>query len=148
LHEGQPAEVSVDAFPGQKWKGFLRQIIPTADRSKGIVKVKVAIINPSDRLLPEMASTVSFLQTARTDAELSEPAKLWVPLPAIIEGQPKKVAVVNDQHRVILKAVTTGALRENRIEILSGLREGDRLITKQADTLKSGELVRLSDDEK
>ena len=148
LREGQPAEVSVDAFPGQKWKGFLRQIIPTADRSKGIVKVKVAIIDPSDRLLPEMASTVSFLQTARTDAELREPAKLWIPMPAIIDGQPRKVAVVNDQHRVVLKAVTTGAVRENRVEILSGLREGDRLITRQADAVKPGELVRLSDDEK
>jgi RND family efflux transporter MFP subunit len=148
LHEGQPAEVSVDAFPGQKWKGFLRQIIPTADRSKGIVKVKVAIIDPSDRLLPEMASTVSFLQTARTEAELREPAKLWIPLAAIIDGPPKKVAVVDDQHRVVLKAVTVGAVRDNRIEVLSGLREGERLITRQADTVKSGELVRLSDDEK
>jgi RND family efflux transporter MFP subunit len=148
LREGQPAEVSVDAFPGQKWKGFLRQIIPTADRSKGIVKVKVAIIDPSDRLLPEMASTVSFLQTARTDAELREPAKLWIPMTAIIDGPPRKVAVVDDQHRVVLKAVTVGAVRDNRIEVLSGLREGERLITRQADTVKSGELVRLSDDEK
>jgi RND family efflux transporter MFP subunit len=148
LHEGQPAEVSVDAFPGQKWKGFLRQIIPTADRSKGIVKVKVGIIDPSDRLLPEMASTVSFLSAARTDAELREPAKLWIPLAAIIEGPPKKVVVVNDQHRVVVKTVTTGAVRENRIEILGGLHEGDRLVVKDAEALKPGDLVRLSDDAK
>ena len=51
LHEGQAAEVSVDAFPSQKWKGVLRQIIPTADRAKATVQVKVKIIDPGDRLL-------------------------------------------------------------------------------------------------
>src|SRR5207253_10211482 len=85
LREGQPAEVTVDAFPGKKWKGTLRQIIPTADRAKAVVKVKVAIINPDARLLPEMASNVSFLQTERTSAELQAPAKIWLAPSSIIE---------------------------------------------------------------
>src|SRR5437867_1434450 len=65
VHEGQPAEVTVDAFPGQKWRGVLRQIIPTADRAKAIVQVKVKIINPDERLLPEMSASASFLQSER-----------------------------------------------------------------------------------
>src|SRR5207253_7190514 len=87
VHEGQPAEVTVDAFPGEKWNGVLRQIIPTADRAKATVKVKVKILNPGEHLLPEMSATVSFLQVARTQAELNEPPRIWLPTTAIVNGR-------------------------------------------------------------
>jgi RND family efflux transporter MFP subunit len=143
LHEGQPAEVTVDAFPGRKWKGQLRQIIPTADRAKAIVQVKVAILDPDARLLPEMAASVSFLQAPRTAAELSEPPKIWLPPAAIVDG---RVATVDANKHVAWKRVTTGVVREGRIEIVSGIREGDRVVTAGADTLKEGQLVRLSEE--
>ena len=140
LHEGQSAEVSVDAFPNQKWKGVLRQIIPTADRAKATVQVKVKIEDPSDRLLPEMSSSVSFLQSERTDAEMHEPARLWVPASAVANGN---VAVVDAEKRVALRHVTTGAVREQRIEITNGIKSGDRIITSGAEALKDGQLVRI-----
>src|SRR5438552_4858207 len=140
VHEGQPAEVTVDAFPGQKWQGVLRQIIPTADRAKATVKVKVKILNPGEHLLPEMSATVSFLQTARTNAELREPPRMWVPASALVDG---RLAVVDAKNRIAWKRVTTGLARENRIEITSGLREGERVVTENADRLKEGQLVRL-----
>jgi HlyD family secretion protein len=142
LHEGQPAEVTVDAFPNQKWKGLLRQIIPTADRAKAIVQVKVKILDPSERLLPEMASTVSFLQTERTSEELHEPQKIWIPESAIADGN---VAVVDKENRVHLKPVQRGAAREKRVEITAGIREGDRIVTEKVDELKDGQLVRLNE---
>src|SRR5260221_5274117 len=122
LREGQPAEVSVDAFPGKKWRGVLRQIIPTADRAKAIVKVKVKILDPGDRLLPEMSSTVSFLQAERSDAELQEPARIWLPPAAIANG---RVAVVDAKGRVSMRSVTTGPARDGRIERTSGLPARD-----------------------
>jgi HlyD family secretion protein len=140
LREGQSAEVSVDAFPQQKWKGVLRQIIPTADRAKATVQVKVKIIDPGDRLLPEMSSSVSFLQSERTDAEMHEPARLWVPASAVAGGN---VAVVDAEKHVALRHVTTGAVREQRIEITNGIKAGDRIVTTVADTLKDGQLVRI-----
>ena len=140
LHEGQSAEVSVDAFPNQKWKGVLRQIIPTADRAKATVQVKVKIVDPSDRLLPEMSSSVSFLQSERTDAEMHEPARLWVPASAVANGN---VAVVDAEKRIALRRVTTGAVREQRIEITNGIKSGDRIITSGAEALKDGQLVRI-----
>jgi len=142
LHEGQPAEVSVDAFPGQKWRGVLRQIIPTADRAKATVKVKVKILDPGDRLLPEMSATASFLNNQRTETELREPAKLWIPKSAIAGGN---VAVVDKTNHVALRAVQAGETRENKTEIRGGLREGDRIVTDNVDQLKNGELVRLPD---
>ena len=143
LHEGQAAEVTVDAFPGRKWKGQLRQIIPTADRAKAIVKVKVAIINPDAPLLPEMAANVSFLQAPRSDAELTEPAKLWLAPAAIVDG---KVAVVDAGKHVQWKRVTTGAVREGRIEITGGVKEGERIVVNGADQLQEHQLVRINDE--
>jgi HlyD family secretion protein len=140
LHEGQPAEITVDAFPGRKWKGELRQIIPTADRAKAIVKVKVAILNPDARLLPEMSSSVSFLNTARTEAELQEPPRIWLPASALVNG---RVAVVGNDLKVTWHPVTTGAAREGRIEITSGVKDGDRVITGQHEQFKDGQPVKL-----
>jgi HlyD family secretion protein len=140
VHEGQAAEVSVDAFPNQKWKGVLRQIIPTADRAKATVQVKVQIVDPGDRLLPEMSSSVSFLQSERTDAEMHEPPKIWLPASAVSGGN---VAIVGADKRITLRRVTTGAVREKRIEITSGVKEGDRVVTTGVDTLENGQLVRF-----
>jgi RND family efflux transporter MFP subunit len=143
VREGQPAEVTVDAFPGKKWKGVLRQIIPTADRAKAVVKVKVAIVNPDARLLPEMAASVSFLQAERTSAELQELPKIWIAPAAIIDG---KVALVDATKHVHFNRVTTGAVREGRIEVTSGLKDGDRFVSDHADQLKDGQLVRLQEE--
>ncbi|HEV7486060.1 MAG TPA: efflux RND transporter periplasmic adaptor subunit [Thermoanaerobaculia bacterium] len=140
LREGQAAEVSVDAFPNQKWKGVLRQIIPTADRAKATVQVKVKIIDPGDRLLPEMSSSVSFLQSERTDAEMHEPAKIWLPASAVAGGH---VAVVGADKHVTMRRVTTGAVVEKRIEITSGVNAGDRVVTSGVDSLENGQLVRF-----
>ena len=142
IHEGQAAEVTVDAFPNQKWNGVLRQIVPTADRAKATVKVKVKILNPGDRLLPEMSATASFLNAARSAEELQEPPRIWLPSSAVVDG---KVAVVDGTSHMSWKAVTTGIVRENRIEITGGVREGDRVITSNMQGLKDGQLVRLTE---
>jgi len=139
LREGQPAEVTVDAFPGRKWRGVLRQIIPTADRAKAIVQVKVKIVNPDERLLPEMSATASFLQSERSEAELREPARIWLPAGAIVDG---RVAVVDANHRIAWHRVKTGAAREGGVEITEGLRGGERVVTENAERLKDGEFVR------
>jgi RND family efflux transporter MFP subunit len=142
LREGQPAEVTVDAFPGRKWRGVLRQIIPTADRAKATVKVKVKIVDPGDRLLPEMSATANFLETQRTDAELHEPAKIWLPKRAIVDG---KVAVIGADSHVQLRDVQTGDTRESLVEIRGGVREGERVVTDGVEQLKDGQLVRTGE---
>lgn len=143
LREGQPAEVTVDAFPGRKWRGVLRQIIPTADRAKAIVKVKVKILDPGERLLPEMSSTVSFLESQRSDGELQEPAKIWLPSNVIANG---RVAVVDDKGRVTLRNVTIGETREGRVEVKAGLNAGDRIVTEKVDQMKDGQVVKVGSE--
>ena len=58
---GQPAEVSVSAIPSKRYRGRLRQVLPMGDRTRGTVKVKVEILDPDDKLFPELAATVHFL---------------------------------------------------------------------------------------
>ena len=63
LRPGQPAEVSVDAFPNRVLHGVVREITPTADRTRGTVTVKVAIVDADSDLRPEMAAKVTFLES-------------------------------------------------------------------------------------
>ena len=142
LREGQPAEVTVDAFPNRKWRGVLRQIIPTADRAKAIVQVKVQIVNPDARLLPEMSATASFLQAPRSESELREPPRIWIPAGALADG---RVAVVDADKRVRWHRVITGIVRERRVEIKDGVREGERVVTENPERLQDGELVRYGE---
>jgi len=142
LREGQPAEVTVDAFPNRKWRGVLRQIIPTADRAKAIVQVKVQIVNPDARLLPEMSATASFLQAPRSESELREPPRIWIPAGALADG---RVAVVDADKRVRWHRVVTGIVREGRVEIKDGVREGERVVTENPERLKDGEPVRYGE---
>ena len=141
LHEGQPAEVTVDAFPGRRWRGVVRQIIPTADRAKATVKVKVKIVDPGDRLLPEMSATAAFLERERSEAELRETPRIWLPAAAVTGG---RVAVVSEEKRVALRPVTTGATHDGRVEITGGLKGGEHVVISAPRALKDGELVRVS----
>jgi multidrug efflux pump subunit AcrA (membrane-fusion protein) len=62
LSPSQPAEVTVEAFPEKKYKAELRQIIPTADRTKATVTVKVTVLDRDPNLKPEMSATATFLE--------------------------------------------------------------------------------------
>lgn len=144
LREGQPAEITVDAFPSQKWRGQLRQIVPRADRAKGVVKVKVAFRDPAERLLPDMSATVSFLGTERTESELREKPKIWIPASAIVNaGDSTRVAVLKDG-RVEMRVVSRGETRENRVEIVSGLNEGEAIVSTEPGKLEDGQRVRVT----
>ena len=68
LTEGQPAEVTVEAFPDRKYKAVLRQVIPTADRTKATVLTKVTLIDKDKDLKPEMSAKVTFLEPQRAEA--------------------------------------------------------------------------------
>ena len=65
---GQPAEVTVEAIPDRRYKAVLRQVIPTADRTKATVQVKVTILDKDKDLKPEMSAKVTFLEPEKKEA--------------------------------------------------------------------------------
>src|SRR3989440_3246285 len=83
LHSGQPAQVSVEAFPDRKYRAVLRQVIPTADRTKATVQVKVTMLDKDPELRPEMSSKVQFLEAphAASAAASDTPSKPLVTVP-------------------------------------------------------------------
>lgn len=147
LRPGQPAEITVDAFPQRRWRGRLRQIVPRADRAKGVVKVKVAIIDPKEGLLPDMSASVSFLETERTASDRAETAKLWIPASAVlVEGGRSFVVRLDEKVMQVERVpVSVGAVREGRAEITSGLAEGDRIVTNDPAKFADGITVRTAE---
>jgi HlyD family secretion protein len=123
---GQKAEVSTEARPDRKYKGEVRQIVPTADRTKGIVQVKLRLLDVDETLLPEMAARAAFL---RDNAEAGAPRKLIAPRGSIRDRGGRKVVFLVEGGRVRLQAVETGADGEDGTEIVKGLQGGEEVVT-------------------
>jgi len=136
---GQKAEVAAEARPDRKYKGDVRQIVPTADRTKGIVQVKIRLQNLDDFLLPEMAARASFL---REDAEAGAPRRLIAPKGSVRDRGGRKVVFITESGRVRMQSVETGAEGEDGTEILKGLQGGEDVVTGGA-MVEDGVEVRI-----
>ncbi|MGH7889439.1 MAG: efflux RND transporter periplasmic adaptor subunit, partial [Thermodesulfobacteriota bacterium] len=106
LSLGMPAEVTLDSYPDRSYKARLRQIVPTADRQKGSVKVKVEILNRDERILPEMSCRVSF-QDPKTITEIDEKLKVMIPVSSIVENDGAKGVLIVNNNAVRFKPVKT-----------------------------------------
>ena len=147
LREGQPAEVTVEAFPDRKYKSVLRQIIPTADRTKATVLTKVTLIDKDQDLKPEMSAKVTFLEPERADAAPTAeatPAKpiILVPQSAVVnrDGGAKVFEIVNGKAE--MRTVSTGATRGDRVIVTDGLAGTETLVDRPAETLSDGAAVK------
>ena len=142
LDEAQPAWIVVDAFPDDRLRGTLRQVIPTADRTKATVLVKVTILDADDRLRPEMSAQVDFLETMPdVDALHDAPAVVLVPPDAIVGGPGAEAVFVVDGDRARRVPVTTGDTRQGAIVVVSGLGGSERLVVRPDAGLRDGAKV-------
>lgn len=147
LSEGQPAEVTVEAFPDRKYTSVLRQIIPTADRTKATVLTKVTLIDKDQDLKPEMSAKVTFVEPQRADAAPAADAPpprpvVLVPQSAVVsrDGGPKVFEIVNGKAQ--MRSVTTGATRADRVIVTDGLAGTETLVDRPAETLTDGAAVK------
>jgi RND family efflux transporter MFP subunit len=143
---GQPAEVSVSAIPSKHYRGRLRQVIPMGDRTRGTVKVKVEILDPDDKLFPELAATVHFLPSKTGNSPDAGRSFLFVPKSAVFqENGHDHVWVIGAKNRVrkrkVEVATTTDAL--GRVE--SGLEADESVILNPSKALHDEEIVRIAD---
>jgi HlyD family secretion protein len=146
LGSNQPAEVTVEAFPERRYKAVMRQVIPTADRTKATVQVKVTILDKDKDLKPEMSAKVTFLEMAKA-AEAGSSA----PPPAVVSVS--KAAVVNRDGRSVVfeiregkarsRAVVVGPERSGQVVVREGLSGGETLVSNPPETLKDGDAVRV-----
>jgi RND family efflux transporter MFP subunit len=146
LGDAQPAEVSVEAFPDRTYKAVLRQIIPTADRTRATVMVKVTILDKDADLKPEMNAKVNFLEkeaVAVTPQAAAAPPTITVPNDAVVDrGGAATVFEVKDG-RARARAVVTAGTREGQVVVREGLQGSETLVLRPPTTLKDGDAVRV-----
>jgi HlyD family secretion protein len=138
---GQPCEIRLDAFPDLRFQGVVHMIVPTADRTKASVLVKVAFKAMDPRILPEMSAKVAFLSREILPGE-ETPLKT-IPASAVISGGGGNVVFVLDGDRVLEKAVRTGSRMDTMVEVLQGLEAGDRVVINPGGGLQNGTRVKI-----
>ena len=142
LQPSQPSEVIVEAFPERRYKGVLRQVIPTADRTRATVMVKVTILDKDANLKPEMSAKVTFVEPAQPTASAAERIVV-VPQTAVVtrDGASQVFAVVEGVAQA--KTVSLGQTRANGVIVRDGLLGNETLIAQPPDSLKAGDRVRV-----
>ena len=136
---GTPAEIALDAFPDQRFRGKVAEVRPRVDRAKATVTVKVAFVDDPRDVLPDMGAKVTFL--AR---ELSESAQKAAPTPAIQpdavvdRGETKMVFAVQADQTVKAVPVVTGAPLGNLISLRQGPPAGTKVVRSPPASLKDG----------
>jgi RND family efflux transporter MFP subunit len=141
IKAGQDCEITLDAYPDFRYAGYVAKIVPTADRSKATVLVKVAFRKYDSRVLPEMSAKVLFLNKKVEEKSLSERAILVVPYTAIRKSDEKEYVYRVKDGRVNEVEVKTGRTVGDYTEVISGVEEGDRVIQKVTPDVKEGTKV-------
>ena len=142
---GGPATIHLDAYPEWDIPGAVIAIIPTADQSKGTVEVRVAIKTKDPRILPQMASRVSFL-TEPDKNQTQAVARVAVPPGAVaVHGATGTVFLVKEDGTVEKRDVALGLKTPQAVVILSGISAGDRLVSSELEKLHDGDRVKTAE---
>jgi len=142
LQRNQPAQVSVDANPDRSYRAVLRQVIPTADRTKATITVKVRLMEKDESLWPEMSAKVTFLEHAGESSRTVKPI-ITVPKDALVEKNGTiAVFVVDGQKRVHLVPVSIRGERQDEVIVDHGLTGTEALLLRPPSTLKDGDKVK------
>jgi RND family efflux transporter MFP subunit len=139
---GQPCEIQLDALPESRFSGKVHMIVPTADRSKATVLVKVRFDDLDSRILPEMSARVAFLQRG-VKADEKRPRTAVNPAALVKRGNRDVIYLVKGE-RVVETPVTVGARIGDLVEILAGARAGDKVALKP-DRLKDGARIKTAE---
>ncbi len=140
ISENQPCEISLDAYPDKRYRGVVNKIVPTADRAKATVLTKIRFLEKDSRVLPEMSAKVNFLQNISTDSIDVKPI-LAIDADAIMKLNDGNIVFVFKENKVVGTQVITGKSFGRFIEIKSGLSEGDKVVLKPSQNLRTGSSV-------
>jgi RND family efflux transporter MFP subunit len=143
VRPGQEVEAALDAYPDWRIPGRVITPVPTADRQKATVKVRIAFGELDPKILPDMGIKVSFLaEEPAVDAGAAPAAVTLVPEDAIRDQDGQAVAFVfSGRNSVERRAVKVGGRHGDRLEVLAGLHAGDRVVVDGPAELADGDRV-------
>lgn len=140
---GQPCEIQLDALPDSRFRGIVHMIVPTADRTKATVLIKVRFIDRDSSILPEMSAKVAFLSREVREDE-KKPRTAFNAL-AVVTRNDKKFVFLIRENRVVETQVTLGEQIGDMIEVLSGVKTGDRIVLKPLNKMRNGLKIKVAE---
>src|SRR5271166_2808746 len=145
LFQGYPADITVQAIPNHTYKGVLRQVIPTADRTKATVTVKVSILDKDRLIKPEMSCNVTFLEPPKkgTENDAAPVRIVTIPKDAITTRNGKQVVYVIENNKAREVAVVTGNELKGQIIVKSGLVGTENLVNNPPQKVVDGTSVKI-----
>ena len=148
VYPDQPASIALNAYPDVRMPARVIAIIPTADRNKATVRVRIGFVERDGRVLPDMGVKVAFLESEAA-RPVAAPSGVVVPGTAVAdEDEGAYVWVVRDE-RVARREISLGEGQGTRRMVLAGLDGGERVVASAADFaaagLADGDRVRLTD---
>lgn len=138
VHPEQKVEATLDAYPDWKMSAKVRTVIPTADRQKATVKVRITFDQLDPRILPDMGVKVGFLSDPGTPGSGAGQV-LLAPKAAVREDNGQSYVFVLQDARLAKRAVTAGAQRQTDVEIKSGLSAGEQVVVAGPQVMKDGQ---------
>ena len=143
IRVGQPCDIQLDALPDMRFRGEVHAIVPTVDRSKATVLVKVRFLDKDRRMLPDMSAKVSFLPRRLAPEEMKP--RLAAARSALIDRNGRTFAYLLEGNRVRETPVRVGATFGDMVEVLSGLKAGDRVVVTPPKGLKDGSRIKVAE---
>jgi RND family efflux transporter MFP subunit len=140
---GQPCEIQLDALPDTRLKGEVHTIVPTADRAKATVMVKVRFLEKDPRVLPEMRAKVAFLSRDLSPEE--HRSFTSVPQKSLVSREGRTWIYRIQGERVAEVPVRTGTRYGDLVEVLEGLKAGDRVVVNPPSGLRDGSRIRTAE---
>jgi RND family efflux transporter MFP subunit len=140
VKQGSPCEITLDAYPQQRYRGVVDTIVPTADRAKATVLTKIRFDHLDDRVLPEMSAKVAFL-SGEPSAPPTDAPRIAVPAGAITERDGRKGVFLVRDNRAVRTAVETGASANGLIDVRGAVASGDRVVLNPPEQLVDGARV-------
>lgn len=142
VEPNQPVTATLDAYPDWQIPSKVRTVIPTADRQKATVKVRISFLKLDPRILPDMGVKVSFLAEEKPTAKGPE-AKAYIPKSAVRSDAGSAFVFLVHDGRVEHRAVRLGGDRGNDVAVMAGVTPGDSLVVTGPTTLHDGDKVEI-----
>ncbi|MFB3850382.1 MAG: efflux RND transporter periplasmic adaptor subunit [Acidobacteriota bacterium] len=130
IFENQKVWAVLDAYPNIKFSGKVRTVIPSADRQKATVKVRITFDKSDPKILPDMGIRVSFLEEGK---DLSG---IFIPKSSLLEEGEKSFSFIFNDGRLEKRELKTGEETESEIQILAGLKEGELIALNPPENIK------------
>ncbi len=145
VKDGQHVTAILDAYPDWEIPSHVRTIIPTADRQKATVKVRISFDKLDPRILPDMGIKVTFLGEERKEAPGKKAEEVFplIPQNAVRDDGGKKVVFLVKDDRVERRAITLGSTRGSDAEVTAGLAVGDVVVVSGPPDLHDGQTIAI-----